>query len=212
MRYREAVDFVFQWVTTYGYEALFLLLMLGVVGIPIPDETLLVFSGYLVSRGSFHPLQTLTVAVGGSWCGISLSYWIGRTLGHGAVHKFGRFLRVDDAQLQKVHVWFDRRGHWALFLGYYIAGVRHLTAILAGASGLGFGSFVAYAWSGGLCWAFAFLTLGYYIGEDWRRIAELVHRDLLMVSLVVLVTGAAYALIRWKRRRAQGGPAPEPPR
>jgi membrane protein DedA with SNARE-associated domain len=109
-------------------------------------------------------------------------------------------------------VWFDRRGHWALFLGYYIAGVRHLTAILAGASGLGFGSFVAYAWSGGLCWAFAFLTLGYYIGEDWRRIAELVHRDLLMVSLVVLVTGAAYALIRWKRRRAQGGPAPEPPR
>jgi membrane protein DedA with SNARE-associated domain len=89
-----------------------------------------------------------------------------------------------------------------LFLGYYIAGVRHLTAIVAGASGLGFGSFAAYAWTGGLCWAAAFLTLGYYIGEDWRRIAELVHRDLLIASLVVLVTVAGYALMRWKSRRA----------
>jgi membrane protein DedA with SNARE-associated domain len=202
MRYRGAVDFVFDWVRMYGYEALFVLLMVGIVGIPIPDETLLVFSGYLVSRGSFHPAQTLAVAVGGSWCGISLSYWIGRTLGIGVVHRFGRVFRVSDTQLAKVHAWFDRRGHWALFLGYYIAGVRHLTAIVAGASGLGFGSFVAYAWTGGLCWAAAFLTLGYYIGEDWRRIAELVHRDLLIASLMVLVAAGGYLLIRWKRRHA----------
>jgi membrane protein DedA with SNARE-associated domain len=85
-----------------------------------------------------------------------------------------------------------------LFLGYYIAGVRHFTAIIAGASGLGFGTFVAYAWAGGLCWVAGFLTLGYYIGEDWRRIAELVHRDLLWVSLVVL---AAVAAIAFYRRR-----------
>jgi membrane protein DedA with SNARE-associated domain len=143
-------------------------------------------------------LGAFATAVCGSWCGISLSYWIGRTLGLGAVHKFGRYIRMDDAKLEKVHAWFDRRGHWALFLGYYIAGVRHFTAIIAGASGLGFGTFVAYAWAGGLCWVAGFLTLGYYIGEDWRRIAELVHRDLLWVSLVVL---AAVAAIAFYRRR-----------
>lgn len=197
------MEFVFHWVETYGYQALFGLLMVGVVGIPIPDETLLVFSGYLISRGTFHPFQTLAVAVGGSWCGISLSYGIGRTLGIGVVHKFGRVLHVNDAQLEKVHAWFDRRGHWALFLGYYIAGVRHLTAIIAGASGLKFPSFAAYAWSGGLCWAAGFLTLGYFIGEDWRRIAELVHRDLLIVSVGVLVVAAAYALVRSKRKRVE---------
>lgn len=175
--------------------------MVGVVGIPIPDETLLVFSGYLISQGTFHPLQTYAVAVGGSWCGISLSYGLGRTLGIGVVHKFGRFLHVSDAQLEKVHAWFDRRGHWALFLGYYIAGVRHLTAIIAGASGLRFTSFIAYAWTGGLCWAAAFLTLGYFIGKDWRRVAELVHRDLLIISVVLLLVGAGYLLLRRKRGR-----------
>jgi membrane protein DedA with SNARE-associated domain len=198
------VDFVFQWVTNYGYAALFSLLMMGIVGVPIPEETLLVFSGYLISRGTMHPLGAFLTAVLGSWCGISVSYWIGRTLGLGAVHKFGRYVRMDDAKLAKVHEWFDRRGHWALFLGYYIVGVRHFTAIIAGASGVGMGTFVAYAWSGGLFWVAGFLTLGYFIGEDWRRITEMVHRDLSWVSLVVLGAAAGVALYRWRQARANG--------
>jgi len=193
------MDFVFQWVSTYGYEALFLLLMVGVVGIPIPDETLLVFTGYLISKGTLHSIPAYATAVCGSWCGISLSYGIGRTLGLGVVHKFGRYARISDTELDKVHSWFDRRGHWALFLGYYIAGVRHLTAIVAGASRLAFGSFMAFAWTGGACWAALFLTLGYYIGEDWKRIAEAVHRYLGMASILVLAAAAGYAIIRWKR-------------
>ncbi len=203
LRYCETVDFVFQWVTTYGYVALFSLLMLGIVGIPFPEETLLVFSGYLISRGSMHPVGAFAAAVCGSWCGISLSYYIGRTLGHGAVHKFGRYIRMDDAKLAKVHEWFDRRGHWALFLGYYIVGVRHFTAVIAGASEVGFGTFVAYAWSGGLFWVAGFLTLGYFIGEDWRRITELVHRDLLWVSVIVLAVAAVVAFYRWQQGRAK---------
>jgi membrane protein DedA with SNARE-associated domain len=199
--YCGSLDFVFNWVSSYGYEALFLLLMLGVVGIPIPDETLLVFTGYLVSRGTMHPAGALATAVCGSWCGISLSYALGRTFGLGAIRKFGRFLRVDDRRLEQVHAWFDRRGHWALFLGYYIAGVRHFTAIVAGASGVRFGTFVAYAWTGGFFWAAGFLTLGYYIGADWRRIADLVHHDLTVASLVLLAAIAAYALFRWKKNR-----------
>lgn len=202
------MDVVFQWVATYGYAGLFLLLMLGIVGLPVPDETLLVFSGYLISRGSLHPAGTLAAALGGSWCGISLSYGIGRTLGIGAVHKFGKRLKIGDRQLKRVHAWFDRRGHWTLVFGYYIAGVRHLTAIVAGASGLGYKTFIAYAWSGGLCWAATFLTLGYYIGEDWRRIAELVHRYVTLASLAVILAVAAYALFqrRYTRRRSRSHP------
>jgi len=189
------MEFVFQWVSTYGYGALFVLLMLGIVGLPTPDETLLVFCGYLISRGTLNPAWTLITALLGSWCGISLSYWIGRTLGLGVVHRFGRFLHVDQERLDRVHRWFEHSGHWALFGGYYIAGVRHLTAIIAGASKLGFGTFILFAWSGGVCWAAAFLTLGYFIGEDWRRIADLVHRDLLYGSIVMIAVVLLYLIV-----------------
>src|SRR5258706_14719586 len=186
VRYREAMEFVFQWVSTYGYGALFVLLMLGIVGLPIPDETLLVVCGYLISRGTLNPAATLVTAVLGSWCGISLSYWIGRTLGLGAVHRFGRYLHVDQQRLDRVHRWFEHSGHWALFGGYYIAGVRHFTAIIAGASKVEFHTFAMFAWSGAATWVAAFLTLGYVIGEQWRTVADLVNEYLLYASVAAI--------------------------
>src|ERR1700742_1184048 len=179
---------LFEWVTGYfiphyGYGAIFLLLVLGVVGLPVPDETLLVFCGVMISKGKMHPGWAWISALTGSWCGISLSYTIGRTLGLGFVHKFGKYIHVTDERLDHVHKWFDRVGHWALFIGYYIAGVRHFTAIVAGTSKLKFTHFMAYAWTGGLLWVTTFLTLGYYLGDNWQRIWESIHHYILYVSI-----------------------------
>jgi membrane protein DedA with SNARE-associated domain len=194
------MESVLQWVSTYGYGAIFLLLMLGIVGLPIPDETLLVFCGYLISQGKMNPVAAWLTALVGSWCGISLSYTIGRTLGVGAVHRFGRHLHITQERLDYVHSWFDRIGHWALFVGYYIAGVRHFTAIVAGTSKLGFPSFMAYAWSGGLLWVSTFITLGYFLGENWRRIAEVIHEYVLYVSVVLIAAIVIYCWLRAMRR------------
>lgn len=193
---------VFAWIAQYGYGAIFLLLMLGVVGLPVPDETLLVYCGYLIFKGVMHPVYAFFAALCGSWCGISLSYTIGRTAGLGVVNKFGRFLHIDEKKLDKVHAWFDRVGHWALLIGYYIAGVRHFTAIVAGTSKLKFTHFMLFAWTGGLLWVATFLTLGYFLGENWERIAETIHHYVLYFSLAILVAIGVYVLIR---RRKQPG-------
>src|SRR5215469_15810126 len=148
---------VFDWIVSNGPAALFVLLLLGVVGLPIPDETLLVFCGYLISQGKLSTVPTFLAGVAGTWCGISVSYMIGRTFGLGVVHKFGKYLHITEERLAKVHAWFDRIGHWALFVGYFIAGVRHFTAIVAGMSKLKFGYFALYAWTGGVVWVAGFL-------------------------------------------------------
>jgi membrane protein DedA with SNARE-associated domain len=197
------MDGILQWITTYGYGAIFVLLMLGVVGLPIPDETLLVFCGYLVSKGRMHPVWAELTAIAGSWCGISLSYTIGRTLGLGAVHKYGKYLHITEERLAKVHEWFDRIGHWALFVGYYIAGVRHFTAIVAGTSKLKFTHFIAYAWTGGVLWVTTFLTLGYFLGENWQKIAESIHHYLLYVSLVAIAAAVGYYLLKRRKQPSQ---------
>jgi membrane protein DedA with SNARE-associated domain len=197
------LDGIFAWVAVHGYGAIFLLLVLGVVGLPIPDETLLVFCGYLIGRGSMRPVPAFLSALAGSWCGISLSYTIGRTLGAGAVRRYGKYLHLTDERLAYVHQWFDRVGHWALFAGYFIAGVRHLTAITAGTSKLEFPSFVVYAWSGGAVWVATFLTLGYYLGDNWKRIAELLHRDIGYASLVLIAAVLVTLMVRTQLRRSK---------
>ena len=201
------MEAVFHWVALYGYEALFFILVLGIVGLPVPDETLLVFCGYLISTHRLHPAGTYIAAAGGSLCGMTISYWLGRTLGIGAVHKFGKYLHINDRKLEMVHKWFDRSGHWLLFVGYYIAGVRHFTAIIAGASGLEFGSFALYAFSGGLVWVAAFLTLGYVIGENWHQIAETVHQGMHWLGYALAALVLTYLSVQWiRRRRAPGTP------
>jgi membrane protein DedA with SNARE-associated domain len=196
------MEAVFEWVSTYGYGAIFLLLALGIVGLPIPDETLLVFCGYLIGRGRLHPVWALISAVAGSWSGISVSFLLGRFFGLGVVHRYGRYIHLDDRRLAKVNFWFHRTGHWALFFGYYIAGVRHLTAIVAGTSHLDLRTFMAYAWTGGAVWVGSFLTLGYYLGENWRTVAGLVHRYLAYISILLVAGALLFLLVRlWVRRR-----------
>lgn len=195
------MEVVFGWVANYGYEALFGLLVLGIVGLPVPDETLLVFCGYLISQGKMNAAGAYAAAAGGSLCGITLSYVIGRTAGLGVVHRFGRYVGIQERHLQPVHAWFERSGHWALFGGYYVAGVRHFTAIAAGASQLEFRTFALYAWSGGLLWVAVFLALGYVIGEKWREVAEFVHSSLGYASAVLMAAVLGYSGWRWWRAR-----------
>jgi len=195
------MEAVFGWVATYGYGALFGLLILGIVGLPIPDETLLVFCGYLISQGKMSAPGTYLAALAGSCCGITVSYFIGRTAGLGVVHRFGKYMHVNDQQLERVHRWFDRSGHWALLFGYYVAGVRHFTAIIAGASKLEFHTFALFAWSGAATWVAVFLTLGYVIGEQWRAVDEAVHRYMTYVSSAGIALAALFFGGRWWLRR-----------
>ena len=74
------METVLGWVTHYGSVSLFFLMMLGIVGLPVPDETLLVFSGYLIFKGKLNPVFTFCVALAGSATGITLSYCAGTDL------------------------------------------------------------------------------------------------------------------------------------
>lgn len=195
------MEFILDWISQYGYVAIFGLLMFGIVGLPVPDETLLVFCGYLISQERLNPVTTLLTAVGGSVSGISCSYVIGRTLGLGFVHKYGRYVHLTQARIDRVHAWFDRIGHWALFIGYYIAGVRHFTAIVAGTSCLEFRSFAVYAYSGAIVWVCTFLAIGYYFGEHWREVSETIHRNLLLISALLIVATLAYVAYRRRSKR-----------
>ena len=189
------------WLMHYGYGALFLLLVAGIVGIPVPDETLLTLAGYLVYRGKFDLAPMLLAGFLGSACGITLSYLIGRTAGLYTVHKFGRFLRVDDSKLLRVRLWFERFGKWVLVFGYFIPGIRHFTALVAGASRLPYREFAPSAYLGALLWSTLFIELGYIFGRNWKRIARELQLHQLEAVLVLAVGLMAYALFRYVRAR-----------
>jgi membrane protein DedA with SNARE-associated domain len=193
------------WISHYGYAGLFTLLTLGIVGLPVPDETLLIYAGFLVQKGDLAAVPTFLIAFAGSICGITLSFLIGRSGGWFLVVKYGRFIRLKPEKVDAVHKWFHRIGKWLLVIGYFLIGVRHLTAFVAGCSRLEWRTFALFAYFGALVWSATFISLGWWLGRRWHSVAYELHKHLLLVTIGLFVAIAIYTFVRKKFSAAPPG-------
>jgi membrane protein DedA with SNARE-associated domain len=187
---------IFHWVGEYGYAGIVALLMLGIVGLPVPDETLLTFSGYLVFKHKFHAVPAMTAALAGSICGITLSYFLGRKFGYPLIHRYGRYIHISDRQLNRTHQWLEHTGGWSLTFGYFFPGIRHITAYIAGTTELGMPAFAVHAYSGAFLWCGTFIFAGYWMGDGWSRISHQLHSYALLLMLIAAAAVVLYFLTR----------------
>jgi len=177
-----------------------ILLLLGIVGLPIPDETLLTFSGYLVFKNELALIPTIATAFLGSICGITGSYVIGRSVEDYFIHTVGRILRIRAEDLDQVKSWYLRWGKYALIFGYFVPGVRHLVALVAGSSKLPLVIFMPFAYLGGLIWSSTFLGLGYGLGETWAQGSATVHRVLAVAGGILVIVFVGIFVHRMRQR------------
>jgi membrane protein DedA with SNARE-associated domain len=189
------------WISTYGYPAIFVLLVLGIVGLPVPDETLLTFTGYLIFKGRLKLTPAFLAAFLGSACGITTSYILGRTFGLALIHRYGKYVHLTEERIQYAHNWFERVGRWGLTFGYFVPGIRHFTAYAAGMSALEAHEFALFAYSGAFLWATTFITLGYFLGERWESTSAEIHKYLLLATAVVVLLGLLY--LGWRKWRGR---------
>src|SRR5690349_17833639 len=122
---------VIQWVTQYGYFGIFFLLIFGIIGLPVPDEWLLVLAGYLAFKEVLDFVPTLAIAVIGTASGLTASYMMGRSSSDYIIRRYGRWLSIDDQKMQRMQQWFQSLGRWVLVVGPFIPGVRNLVGYAA---------------------------------------------------------------------------------
>jgi len=194
------MDIIIHWIKANKYLGIFSSLMLGMFGLPVPDESILTLTGYLIAKHHLRPLRAVIAAYLGSTCGITLNYVVGRTAAYHLVMRYGRLLRVTPEKLERAHEWFAHHGKWALFLGYFFPGLRHLVPLVAGASRLQWPLFALFTYSGGFLWAVSFISLGFMVGEEGGQIPARLQLYLLM-ALGFFFTGLVfYWLLRQRKR------------
>src|SRR5215468_8992455 len=159
------------WIGQYGYSAVFFLLIAGIVGLPVPDQLLLVLSGYLVLTKSLTLAPTLVAAILGSIVGITLSYAIGR--GAGSYISKTQFAA---GRLENAREWFQRFGCWTLIFGYYIPGIRNLIGCTSGMMRLKMRYFAPYAYTGAVVSSLSCVYAGYFLGAQAGWVMDFVGR------------------------------------
>lgn len=188
------------WLVNYGSFALFGLLMLGIVALPVPEETLMMLAGALIRNGQLHLHETLIAAYLGSMVGITVSYILGKTVGFYFLHKYGSWLGLTEAKLQKAHLWFEKYGKWTLFIGYFIPGVRHFTGFSAGAAKLEYPTFALFAYTGAFFWVSTFVALGYFFGTYAADFVHKIDFDSQLVAIALVAFIASLVIWKWLRK------------
>ncbi|MCO1600386.1 DedA family protein [Desulfosporosinus nitroreducens] len=171
----------------FKYIGLFILLTCGLVGVPVPDEFLMTFSGFQTSLGRMDFGTTLMVATLGSFLGMNLSYWIGRRLGIPFLHKVAPYLHLNEKKIARAEHWFQCYGDRLIVIGYFFPGFRHFTAYFSGMSKLHFGRYTVLAGIGAFLWALTFITLGRILGVHWQKITHILHHYLARSGIVLAI-------------------------
>lgn len=197
------MSLIMSYVAQYGYLAMFALLSLGFLGVPVPDETLVMTFGGLTAKGHFVFWLAYLVAVLGSLCGMMLSYTLGRMIGKPLLHRYGKWIWITPSRLEKTEAWFSKFGNWSVLFGYFIPGVRQVTSYLSGVYQLSLRVYITYATLGAVLWCGTFMFIGRAVGHRWHRIVPFFHghRHLIyLLSFIVVVLSIA-GVIFWKKRK-----------
>jgi len=178
-----------------AYFALYILLTLGIAGIPLPDEFMLGLVGFNIYQGKLLLVPAILAAFLGSASGLSISCLLGRALGHPFIAKYGRYFLITPEKLDRAHNWFQHRGRWTLIFSIYIPSIRHILAIAAGTSKMSLKSFGFFAYLGALLWTSTFILFGFFLGKQYPKLEKSWrHLSYQMHLIILVVIGGAIAL------------------
>lgn len=192
------LDFINQ----YGYIAIFILLTLGIVGLPVPDEVLLTYLGYVISLGNIDYVLTYIAALSGAVCGITISYFLGIKLGEPFLRKFGSKLFINEKMINRTNRLFNRFGSFVLVICYFIPGVRHVAAYIGGISNFPFRRFALFAYSGAVIWVTTFIVLGNQLGSNWNIVFIVIHKHMwILLPIAVILIFLGIGVFYYNRRK-----------
>jgi membrane-associated protein len=186
---------------TYGYPVLGLMLLLGAIGLPLPDGLATIVAGSLAAQGRMKWRWAATIAVTASVLGDVVGYGVGRMLSGAALERHGRWFGYTAARRARVETLFDQWGSLTVLLTRTLVSyLSSVVSLLAGVSHYRLTEFVVLAVIGRLMWTSAYLGLGYVIGADLETTAGfLTNLSGMLVSLAGLA-GSGLVASGWSWR------------
>jgi membrane protein DedA with SNARE-associated domain len=209
---QELIDFV----SSYGYGVIALMVGLECLGLPLPGETILIAAAIYAGTSPHLNIGLVIVAAAlGAIFGNTIGFWIGREGGYRLLLRYGPRLGMNESRIKLGQYLFLRHGGKIIFFSRFIAVMRVFGALLAGANRMSWPSFLVFNVASGIAWATLYGAGAYSLGKN-------VHVFTLYAGIgaglaaVILIAAAAVFLRRHEARlqheaeRALPGPLSAP--
>jgi membrane protein DedA with SNARE-associated domain len=196
-------------IATYGYAAVFLLMLAESACIPIPSELIMTFAGAIAAgavAGTHLSLVGVIVAgVAGNVAGSYVAWAVGRYGGLPVLRRWGSRVWIREHDLDRATAWFDRYGPRAVLIGRILPVVRTFISLPAGIARMAPGRFGIYTTIGCVPWVVALAWAGYAVGGHWQTIVNGFHGPTYIIAALVVIALAIAAWRYIRRHRAPSG-------
>ncbi len=193
-------------IVTFGYLAVFLLMLAESACVPIPSEITMLFAGAIaggaIPDAHLNIVVVILVGTAGNVAGSYLAWAVGRYAGQAALHRWGRYLWLRDDDIDKAHRWFVKHGPASVFFGRLLPVIRTFISLPAGFADMAPLRFGVYTTAGCLPWTAALAAVGYAIGANWQKVADAFKGPTYVIAAIVVVACAAGVVMFVRKRRA----------
>ena len=197
-------------VAHWGYGAIFVIVILGNVGVPVPEETILALGGYLAWHGQLRLSLVFVVGIVAAVAGDNLGFWLGRHRGPQAIERYAKRWVGGPDLLERTRAFVKRRGMLAVFVARFVPGVRFIAGPLAGATGMPLREFAIANLLGAVVYVPLVVGAGWAVGYGFggylerlrHAVGAVEHLVLAAVVLAIVVTLGVRAVRALRNPRA----------
>ena len=195
-----------------GYGALILFGFLEACCVPIPSEVTFGYAGVLAFQGHLSLVLVIVIGTLAELAGSYASYGVGRVAERPVIERFGRYLLITKADIDRAERFLTGRGIWAIPLGRALPIVRAFTSLGAGLAGVPAVRFGILSLIGTAVYVTVVSSVGYSLGSAWHRMVHDLSLAGYVIVFLVVVAIAAFLIHRLRevRREARDEASPRP--
>jgi membrane protein DedA with SNARE-associated domain len=191
-------------ISATGYLGVVFLMAIESACIPLPSEIIMPFAGYLVSIGKANLLWVATAGALGCNVGSTVAYYVAAMGGRPVLERYGKYVLISRADLQRTDRFFERYGSATVFFGRLLPIVRTFIAFPAGLARMPMLKFQVYTFLGSWPWCLALAYVGFVLGARWDSdptLRKLFHDFDAVIAVAALAALAWFVWSRWREIR-----------
>ena len=175
------------YISKYGYIAIFSLVFLQEIGVPnpVPNELVLLFSGYLTSVGKLDFLTVLIIVTAADTLGSSLLYMTFYCFGQRLLQKWSHVLPTSKLAYLTARV--SHQDRWSLYVGRLIPFIRGYTAVAAGLLKIPPGIFLPAVLLSALTWSGGYIIAGKLLGHEYATVVQKLGIGKVVLAVLALL-------------------------
>ena len=202
---------VVQFIARYGYTAIFILVFLQEIGMPnpIPNELLLMFSGYLSFKGFLYLPFVIFTIISADFIGTNILYIVFYNAGVYIIRKKPKWFPLSDKTIERLTRKISEGGKFNIFIFRVTPFTRGYTSVITGLLHIKPGIFLPIALLSAAIWATIYVIAGYIIGPSWNLFSENVKsfKYIMLAALIAVfcIVMFVYFYRKKKKSKANGG-------